>query len=170
MCPVHSTGGQRPGHSAGGMPVHFVGRQYARAAAYTVFIMARALPREQPQDINTIWTTDIMALGDLLDDIGIGYFYMYSLRFTPGPACRGLAPLYVPPLSYKGEGTRRCKVDPIEAQAHLDSQALKRNTSHSGVGYYAPVARTTLNPCVFLCSSRFHIAGKTLRPPPHLRI
>jgi hypothetical protein len=89
------------------MPVHFVGRQFACAAAYTVFIMARALPREQPRDINTIWTTDIMALGDLLDDTGIGYFYMYSLRFTPGPACRGLAPLYVPPLSYKGEGTRR---------------------------------------------------------------
>jgi hypothetical protein len=26
------------------------------------------------------------------------------------------------------------------------------------------VARTTLNPCVFLCSSRFHLTGKTLRP------
>jgi hypothetical protein len=53
-----------------------------------------------------------MALGDLLDDIGIGYFYMYSLRFAPGPACRGPAPLYVPPLSYKREGTRRYKADP----------------------------------------------------------
>jgi hypothetical protein len=37
-----------------------------------------------------------MALGDLLDDTGIGYFYMYSLCFAPRPACRGLAPLYVP--------------------------------------------------------------------------
>jgi hypothetical protein len=49
--------------------------------------------------------TDIMALGDLLGDTGIGYFYMYSLRFTPGPTCRGPASLYVPPLSYKREGT-----------------------------------------------------------------
>jgi hypothetical protein len=55
-------------------------------------------------------------------------------------------------------------------QTHLDShthkfiQALKLNTSHSGVGYYAPAARTTLNTCVFLCSSRFHLTGKTLRP------
>jgi hypothetical protein len=55
-------------------------------------------------------------------------------------------------------------------QTHLDShthkfiQALKLNTSHSGVGYYAPAARTTLTPCVFLCSSRFHLTGKTLRP------
>jgi hypothetical protein len=43
-------------------------------------------------------------------------------------------------------------------------QALKLNTSHSGVGWYAPVARTTLNPCVFFCPSRFHLTGKTLRP------
>jgi hypothetical protein len=65
-----------------------------------MLIMARALPRKQPRDINTIWTTDIMALGDLLGDAGVGYFYMYSLRFAPGPACRGPATLYVPPLSY----------------------------------------------------------------------
>jgi hypothetical protein len=33
------------------------------------------------------------------------------------------------------------------------SYKLTSNTSHSGVGCYAPVARTTLNPRVFLCSS-----------------
>jgi hypothetical protein len=49
------------------------------------------------------------------------------------------------------------------SQTHKFIQALKLNTSHSGVGYYAPAARTTLNTCVFLCSSRFHLAGKTLR-------
>jgi hypothetical protein len=170
MCPVHSTDGRRPGHPAGGVPVHSVGRQYARAAAYTVLIMTHALPRRQPRDINTIWTTDIMALEDLLGDTSIGYFYMYSLHFAPGPTCRGSAPLYVPPLSYKREGTQRYKADPTKAQAHLDSQthkfiqAPKLNTAHSGVGYYVSAARTTLNPCVFLCSSRFHLAGKTLRP------
>jgi hypothetical protein len=56
-----------------------------------------------------------------------------------------------------------------QTQAHLDTQthkfirALKLNTSHSGVGYYAPATRTTLNPCVFLHSSHFHLTGKTLR-------
>jgi hypothetical protein len=94
------------------MPVHSIGRQYARAAAYTVLIMARALPRKQPRDINTIWSTDIMALGDLVGDTSIRYFYMYSLCFAPGPTCRGSTPLYVPPLSYKREGTRRYKADP----------------------------------------------------------
>jgi hypothetical protein len=38
------------------------------------------------------------------------------------------------------------------AQAHKFIQALKLNISHSGVGYYAPAAQTTLNPYVFLCS------------------
>jgi hypothetical protein len=35
------------------------------------------------------------------------------------------------------------------------SYKLSSNTSYSGVGCYAPAARTTLNPCVFLCSSHF---------------
>jgi hypothetical protein len=48
-------------------------------------------------------------------------------------------------------------------QTHKFIQALKLNTSHSGVGYYAPTARTTLNPCVFLCSSGLHLTGKTFR-------
>jgi hypothetical protein len=112
MCPAHSADGRRPGHSAGGVSVHSISRQYARAAAYDVLIMARVLPRKQPRDINTIWTTDIMALGDVLGDTGTGYFYLYSLRFAPGPACRGPAALYVPLLSYKREGTRRYKADP----------------------------------------------------------
>jgi hypothetical protein len=34
-------------------------------------------------------------------------------------------------------------------------QALKLNTTHIGVGYYAPAVRTTLNPCVFLCLFSF---------------
>jgi hypothetical protein len=133
MCPVHSADGRRPGHPTGGVSVHSVGRQYARAAAYTVLIMARALLRKQPRDINTIWTTDIMALGDLLGDTSIGSFYMYSLRFAPRPTCRGPAPLYVPPLSYKREGTRRYKVSSLRpnlrshthsnSQVHTSSQA-----------------------------------------------
>jgi hypothetical protein len=93
-----------------------------------------------------------------------------SLHFAPGPTCRGSVPLYVSPLSYKREGTRRYKASSrshrpnLDSQTHKFIQALKLNTAHSGVGYYAPTARITLNPCVFLCSSRFHPAGKTLRP------
>jgi hypothetical protein len=52
----------------------------------------------------------------------------------------------------------------LDSQTHKFIQALKLSIAHSGVGYYAPVARTTLNLCVFLCSSRIHLASKTLRP------
>jgi hypothetical protein len=47
MCPVHSADRRRPGHPAGGVPAHSVGRQYARAAAYTILIITRTLPRKQ---------------------------------------------------------------------------------------------------------------------------
>jgi hypothetical protein len=66
----------------------------------------------------------------------------------------GLSTLVRAPLSYKRGRTQLYKaqthLDP--AQAHKFIQPLKLNTSHSGVGYYAPAARTTLNPFVFLCS------------------
>jgi hypothetical protein len=164
MSPVHSADGRRPGHPAGGIPVHSVGRQYAHAAA---LIMTRALPRMQPRHINTVCTTDIMALGDRP---GVSYF----LPFCPWAHMSGLSILVCAPLSYKREGTLRYKArslrSNLDAQSHLDTQthkfiqALKLNKAHSGVGYYAPAARTTLNPSVFLCSSRIHLAGKTLRP------
>jgi hypothetical protein len=81
----------------------------------------------------------------------------YYICYVLGPACRGSAPLYGPPLSYKRGGTQRygakltqTHLDPVQAYKFIE--ALKLNTSHIGVGYYDPAARTTLNPCVFLCS------------------
>jgi hypothetical protein len=125
------------------------------------------VPRKQRRHINTVCTTDIMALGDHPGVAGVSCF----LPFCPWAHMSGHNTLVRAPLSYKREGTRRYKGDPLtRSEIHLDChthkfiQALKLNTSHSGVGYYAPAARTTLNPCVFLCSSRFHVAGKTLRP------
>jgi hypothetical protein len=45
------------------------------------------------------------------------------------------------------------------------SYKLSSNTTHSGVGYYAPAARTTLNPCVFLSSSpSLQRSSKTPKP------
>jgi hypothetical protein len=34
---------------------------------------------------------------------------MYFFHYVSGPTCRGSATLYVPPLGYKREGTRRYK-------------------------------------------------------------
>jgi hypothetical protein len=90
MRPVHSAGRRRPVHSAGGVHVHSTGRQYAHTAACTMLIITRALPRKQPH-INTAWTTDIMAPGDCSSVLALDTSIMYSLRFAPGPTCRGSA-------------------------------------------------------------------------------
>jgi hypothetical protein len=129
-----------------------------------MLIITRALPRKQPRHINIVWTTNIMALEDRPGVTGISYF----LPFCPWAHMSGLSILVCAPLSYKREGhdvTRQVLSRSLKlTQTHKFIQALKINTAHSGVGYYAPAARTTLNPCVFLCSSRIHLAGKTFRP------
>jgi hypothetical protein len=53
MCPVHSTGRRRPGHPTGGVPVHPIAEQYARAAKRTVpihhhsYVAREAFPTRQ---------------------------------------------------------------------------------------------------------------------------
>jgi hypothetical protein len=71
---------------------------------------------------------------------------IYSLKcyilYVPGPTCRGSVPLCMPPSAIKWEA---CDVTrQVQAQTH--------NTLHSGVGCYAPAARTTLN---LMCSRVF---------------
>jgi hypothetical protein len=100
------------------VPVHPVGKQYARAAAYTMLIITRALPRKQRgisilYALRTLWRSEItQALQALVT----------SFRFAPGPTCRGLVSLYVPPLSYKRKGTLCYKAD---SDTHTRSHTLK---------------------------------------------
>jgi hypothetical protein len=101
MCHVHSTNARQPGHLAGGVPVHSVGRQYAHAAACAALIMTRAYRGSSGgisilYALQTLWRSEIaQALQALVT----------SFHFAPGPTCRGSASLYVPPLSYKREDT-----------------------------------------------------------------
>jgi hypothetical protein len=53
-----------------------------------------------------------------------------------------------PSSAIKGEA---CDVTCIHNIRLASSYKLSSNTPHSGVGYYTPATRTTLNPCVFLC-------------------
>jgi hypothetical protein len=86
------------------------------------------------------------------------------IHYAPGPTCQGSALLYTPPLCYKGGacnvtwGLNR-QVRPKSSKTHNSS-----NTTQSGVGYYAPAARTTLNSCVFLCSF-LHLATSNAQAP-----
>jgi hypothetical protein len=55
-----------------------------------------------------------------------------------------------PPSAIKGEA---CDVTHTRDLRLASSYKPSSNTSHSGVGYYALAARTTLNPRVFLCTA-----------------
>jgi hypothetical protein len=76
-----------------------------------------------------------------------GYSILMSL--DPHVGVRSL--LCMPPFNYKRGGMRRYNISPLRLSS------FHSNPTHSGVGYYAPAARTTLNPRVFLRSS-IHLA------------
>jgi hypothetical protein len=90
----------------------------------------RRLPRQQTlEDPSTIF---FMSLGPYVGD----------------------SPFVHAPFSYKRGGIRRYKEEalrPSFRRTLISSYKLPSNTSHSGVGYYAPAARTTLNPRVLSC-------------------
>jgi hypothetical protein len=112
MCPVHSTDGRRPGHPTGGVPVRSGGRQYARAAAYTMPIITREASTARQYYAGCGYQD-----ARRLTSISCSKYYS---RYVPGPACRGSAPLYVPPSAIKGEAHN------VTTQAHLDlAQAHK---------------------------------------------
>jgi hypothetical protein len=67
---------------------------YAHTAACTTPIMTRVLPRKQLRHINTVWTMDIMALGDRPGVTGVSYF----VPFCPWAHMSGLSILVCAPL------------------------------------------------------------------------
>jgi hypothetical protein len=57
--------------------------------------------------LQTLWRLEIFWAILALDTS-----IVISFHFAPGPTCRGSVSLYVPPLSYKREGTQHYKADP----------------------------------------------------------
>jgi hypothetical protein len=101
-------------------------------------IITYALPGKLPLHVNTTQITDVRVQEDCSSN---------SKYYIPGPTCRGSVPLFAPPLSYKRGGMQRYRGATLREQTHLDPaqahkfiQALKLNTSHGGVGYYALAA------------------------------
>jgi hypothetical protein len=151
--PVQSAGRRRQGHPADGAPVQSVDKQCARAERRTVLIIpsTRSFPC-----MPRMHRSRMSGHKKIAPTTNICSPKCYIL-YVPGPTCRGSVPLCMPPFSYKRGGMRRYKdrSNLRLTQTLTSSYKLSSNTSHSGVGCYAPAARTTLNPCVFLCSSRF---------------
>jgi hypothetical protein len=76
--------------------------------------------------------------GDCPDDTCISCS-RYSICYVPGPTCRGSTTLYVPPLSYKREGTQCYKAS---SQTHTDSSQLR--PSRSSLSSRAPAIQHTV--------------------------
>jgi hypothetical protein len=135
MRPIHSTGRRRQIHPADGAPVQSIVKQCARDARRTVLIIPYTgsfpytlrLHRSQMSGRKKIAPTANISSPK------------YFIRYAPGPTCRGSVPLCMPPSAIKGEAcnvTRETLLDP----SHPRQLKLSSNTTHSGVGYYAPAA------------------------------
>jgi hypothetical protein len=76
------------------------------------------LAEELPLHANTTQIADVRVQEDCFSNS------KYYIHYIPGPACRGSAPLYTPPLSYKRGGMQRYKGE--KKNSHLDlAQAHK---------------------------------------------
>jgi hypothetical protein len=137
MCPVQSAGKRRQGHPADGAPVQSVNKQYTRAVRRTGLIIpsTRSFPstprRGRSRMSGHMKTAPV---------VNICSFKCY-IHYVPGPTCRGPVPLYMPPFSYKRGGMRCYKASNLRlTQTLTSSYKRSSNTSHSGVGCYAPAA------------------------------
>jgi hypothetical protein len=91
---LYSSGRQRLGHPAGGEPVQSIGRWRAHTAACSALMMARALPRKQPREVNIVSATYITTLGDRPDVAGVSYFPPFCpWAHLSGPSALVRAPL-----------------------------------------------------------------------------
>jgi hypothetical protein len=138
-------------------------KQCARAARCTILI---PYTRSFPLHAEAIQILGVRAQ----EDRSSSKYYSY-IRYVPGPTCRAQYSCACPSLAIKWEA---CDVTTQAGSLGLDPSdpsqlKLSSNTTHSGVGYYAPAARTTLNSCVFLCSFLHLATSRTLKPTPHPR-
>jgi hypothetical protein len=151
MRPVQSAGRRRQGHPADDAPDQSVGEQCAHAKRHTVLIIPPTRSFPCTPRIRRSRASRHKKIAPAANICGSKRYILY----VPGLTCRGPVPLCMPPFNYKRGDMRRY----TQAQSFKTSLTslykLSSNTSHSGVGCYAPAARTTLNPCVFLCSSHF---------------
>jgi hypothetical protein len=157
---LYSSSRQRLGYPADGVPVQTDGMW--RTATCSVLMMTRSLPRKLPLHANATQITNIRAQGRLHWGRALVVPSITSVM-SLGPHVGAQHPCMCP-LDYKREGTLRYKRGRYIPKSSKTQLKLTSNTTHSGVGYYAPAARTTLNPCVFLCSSPNLTSSRTLRP------
>jgi hypothetical protein len=146
MRSVPFAGRRHQGHPAGGAPAGSTGKQYACAERHAILIFSSArsllcMPRIRRSRASR---KRRLSRQQTLEDPSTIFFMFLGAHVGAQCLCA------CPPSAIKGEA---CDVTHTRNLRLASSYKLSSNTSHSGVGYYAPAARTTLNPYVFLSSS-----------------
>jgi hypothetical protein len=164
MRPIPSASRRCQTHPVDDTSDQSTGKQCAHAERRTVLILPSTRSFPSTPRIRRSRASGHKKIVSATDFSGSKRYILY----VPRPTCWGPVPLCMPPFSYKRGGMRRYTHN---LRSHLrlaSSYKFTSNTSHSGVGYYAPAARTTLNPCVFLSSS--HSLQRSRKTPKPLLI
>jgi hypothetical protein len=162
MRPVPSAGRRSQTHPADDASDQSSGKQCARAErrAVLIFPSTRSFPCTRGYaDLGCQGTRRLPRQQTLVAPSAI--FFM-----SLGPHIGAQCLCACPPSAIKGEACDVTHTRNLRSHLRLaSSYKLTSNTSHSGVGYYAPAARTTLNPCVILSSSHsFQRSSKMPKP------
>jgi hypothetical protein len=157
--PVHSAGRRRQGHPADGTPVQSVAETVRPCCAmHCTHPLCEKLPPARRGYTNLGCQG---ARRSLQQQVLVATSAMFL-----GPHVGAQYSCTCPPLAIRGEAydftTQAQSLD--SGPSHPRQLKLSSNITHSGVGYYAPADRTTLNSCVFLCSFLHLATSKTLRP------
>jgi hypothetical protein len=97
MCPVHSAGRRRQGHSADGAPVQSVVKQCARAARRTMLI----IPYTRSFPCTSILCRSRMSEREKVAPAANDCSSKCYIHYVPRPTCRGSVPLCMSPFGYK---------------------------------------------------------------------
>jgi hypothetical protein len=158
MRPIPSAGRRCQGHPAGGAPVGSAGEQYDCAMQHTVLNIPPTRSFLYTPRIRRSWASGTRRLSRQQALVAPNAIFFMFL----GPHVRAQSLCACPPSAIKGEA---CNVTHTRNLRLASSYNLSSNTTHSGVGYYAPAARTTLNHRVFLSSSpSLQRSSKTPKP------
>jgi hypothetical protein len=137
------------------VPVHSTDRRRAQSTIrgphnYSHVTISRAITHHYScglLPINAAWTAAIITSADYayvtLSALDIPIMYLF--HYAPGPACRGSAFLYVPPLNYKREGTQRYKDRDSRTRSILLPHSGGRVLRSGGLNHYNPLC-----PLVFI--------------------
>jgi hypothetical protein len=160
--PVPSAGRRSQTHPADGASDQSTGKQCARAERRAVLIFPSTRIFPCTLRIRRSHASRHKKIVSATDIGGSKPIFFMSL----GPHVGAQYRCACPPSAITGEACDVTHTHNLRSHHRLaSSYKLTSNTSHSGVGYYATAARTTLNPCVFLSISRsFQRSSKTPKP------